>query len=205
MGRRSFSHTDQESDMNSFEDRVREAKEWMASLRFKGIVRLYSPRQVAEQRGTIPTAYPIARKAAEEFYARLRELFQQRKSITTFGPYSPGQAVTIKRSGIEGIYLGGWATSAKGSITEDPGADLASYPLSQVPDEAASIVRALLTADRNQLFARSRMTTEQRDSTSGIRLSAVHHCRRRHGPRRRRACSQPDSPFRGGGCSGLSH
>ena len=76
--------------MNSFEDRVREAKEWMASPRFKGIVRLYSPRQVAEQRGTIPTAYPIARKAAEEFYARLRELFQQRKSITTFGPYSPG-------------------------------------------------------------------------------------------------------------------
>ena len=151
--------------MNSFEDRVREAKEWMASPRFKGIVRLYSPRQVAEQRGTIPTAYPIARKAAEEFYARLRELFQQRKSITTFGPYSPGQAVTIKRSGIEGIYLGGWATSAKGSITEDPGADLASYPLSQVPDEAASIVRALMTADRNQLFARSRMTTEQRDST----------------------------------------
>src|SRR5580692_7201832 len=148
--------------MNSFEDRVREVKDWICSPRFKGIVRLYSARQVAEQRGTIPSAYPIARKAAEEFYARLRELFQERKSITTFGPYSPGQAVTIKRSGIEGIYLGGWATSAKGSITEDPGADLASYPLSQVPDEAASIVRALLTADRNQLFARSRMTPEQR-------------------------------------------
>ncbi len=60
----------------------------------------------------------------------------------------------MKRLGIEGIYLGGWATSAKGSITEDPGADLASYPLSQVPDEAAPIVRALLTADKNQHFAR---------------------------------------------------
>ena len=43
----------------------------------------------------------------------------------------------MKRMGIEGIYLGGWATSAKGSVTEDPGPDLASYPLSQVPDEAA--------------------------------------------------------------------
>ena len=41
--------------------------------------------------------------------------------------------------GIEGIYLGGWATSAKGSKSEDPGADLASYPLSGVPDEAASV------------------------------------------------------------------
>ena len=45
--------------------------------------------------------------------------------------------------GIEGIYLGGWATSAKGSPSEDPGPDLASYPLSQVPDEAAGLVRAL--------------------------------------------------------------
>ncbi|MBZ5654842.1 MAG: isocitrate lyase ICL2 [Acidobacteriia bacterium] len=154
--------------MNSFEDRVREVSEWLANARFKGIIRLYTPRQVVEQRGTIAADYPVARAAAEGFYDRLRELFQDGKSITTFGPYSPGQAVTIKRLGIEGIYLGGWATSAKGSITEDPGADLASYPLSQVPDEAASIVRALLTADKNQQFFRSRMTPERRATTPEI-------------------------------------
>ena len=123
------------------------------------------PREVAEQQGTIRTDYAVARQAADDFYARLRELFKQRKPITTFGPYSPGQAVAIKRMGIEGIYLGGWATSAKGSITEDPGPDLASYPLSQVPDEAAALVRALLTADKNQHFARMRMTDEQRKAT----------------------------------------
>jgi isocitrate lyase len=151
--------------MSSFEDSVREVSEWFASPRFKGIIRLYSPRQVVEQRGTIAADYPVARAAAEAFYTRLRELFGAGKAITTFGPYSPGQAVTIKRLGIEGIYLGGWATSAKGSITEDPGADLASYPLSQVPDEAASIVRALLTADKNQLFFRSRMKPEHLAAT----------------------------------------
>jgi isocitrate lyase len=147
---------------SELEEKVAEVSKYFASSRFTGIIRLYSPRQVAEQRGTIGTDYPIARKAAEAFYTRLRELFAARKSITTFGPYSPGQAVAIKRIGIEGIYLGGWATSAKGSVTEDPGADLASYPLSQVPDEAASIVRALITADRNQHFLRSHMTPDQR-------------------------------------------
>src|SRR6266705_4249508 len=70
--------------------------------------------------------------------------------------------------GIEGIYLGGWATSARGSVTEDPGPDLASYPLSQVPDEAAPIVRALLTADKNQHFARLRMSDEERKATPAI-------------------------------------
>src|SRR5262249_54885532 len=68
----------------------------------------------------------------------------------------------------EGIYLGGWATSAKGSIDEDPGPDLASYPLSQVPDEASGIVRALLTADRNQQYLRLQMTDAQRDSTPAV-------------------------------------
>lgn len=71
----------------------------------------------------------------------------------------------MKRMGIEGIYLGGWATSAKGSISEDPGPDLASYPLSQVPEEAAGLVRALLTADRNQNYLRLQMTDEQRAAT----------------------------------------
>ncbi len=74
----------------------------------------------------------------------------------------------MKRLGIEGIYLGGWATSAKGSLSEDPGADLASYPLSQVPDEAAPIVRALLTADKNQQYSRARMTDAQRAATPKI-------------------------------------
>jgi isocitrate lyase len=148
-----------------FEREVAATQRYFDSPRFDGITRLYSARQVVEQRGTIPTDHTVAREAAEAFYPRLRELFAQKKSITTFGPYSPGQAVAMKRMGIEGIYLGGWATSAKGSISEDPGPDLASYPLSQVPDEAAGLVRALLTADRNQQYLRLQMTDEQRATT----------------------------------------
>jgi isocitrate lyase len=149
----------------SFEDDIAATQRYIDGPRFAGITRLYTARQVVEQRGTIPTDYPVARNAAAAFYDRLRELFAAKKSITTFGPYSPGQAVAMKRMGIEGIYLGGWATSAKGSTTEDPGPDLASYPLSQVPDDAAVLVRALLTADRNQQYQRLNMTERQRATT----------------------------------------
>jgi len=154
--------------MSTFEERAAAARKWVKQARFERVRRLYPARHIAEQQGSIAQDYTVARKAAEDFYARLRELFAQKKSITTFGPYSPGQAVTMKRVGIEGIYLGGWATSAKGSMHEDPGPDLASYPLSQVPDEAASLVRALLTADKNQQFARSRMSPEQLKATPEI-------------------------------------
>jgi isocitrate lyase len=151
-----------------FDKAVAELKDWFASPRFKGIKRVYSAREVIEQRGTIRPDYAVARSAAEAFYTRLRQLFDQKKCITTFGPYSPGQAVAMKKMGIEGIYVGGWATSAKGYHHEDPGPDLASYPLSRVPDEAAVIVRALLTADKNQFHTRARMTPEQRRATPEV-------------------------------------
>ena len=154
--------------MSTFETQVEAADEWLAQPRFDGIVRLHTAREIAAQQGTIPVDYTVARTAAEAFHARLRALFAEGGQITTFGPYSPGQAVVMKRLGIEAIYLGGWATSAKGSTTEDPGPDLASYPLSQVPDEAAGLVRALLTADKNQHFARSRMDDEWRKATPEV-------------------------------------
>lgn len=152
----------------SFEQEVKETEAWFASPRFEGVVRVHTAREVVEQRGVIRADYAVARGAAEGFWARLRELFSQGKCVTTFGPYSPGQAVTMKKLGIEAIYLGGWATSAKGSKQEDPGPDLASYPLSQVPDEAAPIVRALLTADKNQFHTRARMTDAQRQATPEV-------------------------------------
>lgn len=152
-------------------EQIRKTEEWFASPRFKEITRLYSARQVVEQQGSIRNDYTVAREAAIGFHALLRRLFTEKKSITTMGPYSPGQAVMMKRLGIQGIYLGGWATSAKGSITEDRGADLASYPLSQVPDEAATIVRALLSADKNQTFERARLSPEERESTPEVDYS----------------------------------
>jgi isocitrate lyase len=162
------STTPRADDAASIEEAIEATERWMSSARFAGIDRLHEPRQVVEQRGSIANDHTVARVAADRFHARLRELFEQRSAITTFGPYSPGQAVAMKRAGIEGIYLGGWATSAKGSATEDPGPDLASYPLSQVPEEAAGIVRALLTADRNQRFARMRMTADDLENTPEV-------------------------------------
>lgn len=154
--------------MEAFEKEVQETQKWFSGPRFKELTRLYSARQIVEQRGTVHNDYTVAKNASKEFYEMLRDMFTKGEAITTFGPYSPGQAVTMKRQGIKGIYLGGWATSAKGSNTEDQGADLASYPLSQVPDEAAVLVRGLLVADKNQYFARSRMSKKDRENTPEV-------------------------------------
>ena len=74
-----------------FDREVEATRRWMAGDRFAEIVRLYSPRNVVEQRGTILTDHPVARVAADRLYARLRELFAAGQSITTFGPYCPAR------------------------------------------------------------------------------------------------------------------
>src|SRR6202453_2758507 len=90
-----------------FEQDVAATQRYFDGSRFAGIIRLYTARQVVEQRGTIPTDYTMARTAPSAFYDRLRDLCAAKTSITPSGPYSPGQAVSLKRMGIEAIYLGG--------------------------------------------------------------------------------------------------
>ncbi|PIQ85663.1 MAG: hypothetical protein COV74_07850 [Candidatus Omnitrophica bacterium CG11_big_fil_rev_8_21_14_0_20_45_26] len=157
------------SEMEAFRDEVEETEKWMNSDRFQGIKRLYSARQVVEQRGTIKKVYQVAHDGAVGMYARLRELFANRETNTTYGPYSGGQIVTMKRL-IKNhiVYLGGWATSAQGDDTEEPGADLASYPLSRVPLEAARLIRALLKADGSQQYERMHMSESERNKTAAF-------------------------------------
>ena len=191
--------------MSSFQSEVDETARWLASPRFEGITRLYSARQVVEQRGTIQPDYTVARITAERFYTRLRELFAARKQITTFGPYSPGQAVALKRAGIEAIYLGGWATSAKGSVTEDPGPDLAELSLERRTrrggtDRARPADGGPQPALRQVAHDRGAAGGRSRD-----RLPALHHRGRRHWSRRRRARAQPRPSLRRGRRSRLSH
>ena len=74
----------------AYEDpEIEPTRRWMDGARFAETARLYSPRQVVEQRGVIETDYPVARIAADRLHARLRELFAERRSITTFGPVLP--------------------------------------------------------------------------------------------------------------------
>ena len=111
----------------------------------------------------------------------------------------------MKRTGIEGIYLGGWATSAKGSAHEDPGPDLASYPLEpgarrggadrpRAPHRRQEPVLRALAHDRGAAQGDRRR-----------RLPALHHRRRRHRSRRRRPRAQPRSPLRRGRRARLPH
>jgi isocitrate lyase len=150
---------------------LRETEAWFHSERFREITRLHTPYEVVSLRASLPEDYTVAMKSAAKLYDYLQRLFKEKKQETTYGPFSPTGAVRAVMEGVKVLYLGGWATSAKGSDSEDPGADLANYALDRVPKEGASWVRALLHQDEVQRSLRMRMTSAQRKKLPAIEFN----------------------------------
>jgi isocitrate lyase len=150
---------------------LRETESWFQSQRFRQITRLHTAYEVVALRGSAREDYTIANQAARKMYDHLERLFKEKKQEITYGPFSPTGAVRAVMEGIKILYLGGWSTSARGSDSEDPGADLANYALDRVPKEGASWVRALLHQDEVQRSNRIRMTSAQRKKSPAIEFS----------------------------------
>jgi isocitrate lyase len=150
---------------------LHETEAWFQSERFTGITRLHTPFEVVSLRGSVQEDYTIARESATKMHDYLQRLFVEKKQEITYGPFSPTGAVRAVMEGIKVLYLGGWATSAKGSESEDPGADLANYALDRVPKEGGAWVRALLHQDEVQRSNRIRMTSLQRKKTPAIEFN----------------------------------
>ncbi|HTN70883.1 MAG TPA: isocitrate lyase [Methylomirabilota bacterium] len=150
---------------------LRETESWFQSQRFRQITRLHTAYEVVALRGNAREDYTIAKQGALKMHDYLQRLFKEKKQEITYGPFSPTGAVRAVMEGIKVLYLGGWSTSARGSDSEDPGADLANYALDRVPKEGASWVRALLHQDEVQRSTRIRMTSAQRKKNPAIEFT----------------------------------
>jgi isocitrate lyase len=148
-----------------------ETERWFQTERFRHLRRFHTAYEVIALRGSAREDHTVAKQAAGKMYDHLQRLFKQGKQEITYGPFSPTGAVRAVMEGIKVLYLGGWATSAKGSDSEDPGADLANYALDRVPKEGAQWVRALLHQDEVQRSNRMRMTSIQRKKTPAIEFN----------------------------------
>jgi isocitrate lyase len=148
-----------------------DTESWFQSQRFRQITRLHTAYEVVALRGSAHEDYTIARQAADKMYDYLQRLFKAKKQEITYGPFSSTGAVRAVMEGIKILYLGGWSTSARGSDSEDPGADLANYALDRVPKEGAAWVRALMHQDEVQRSNRMRMTSAQRKKITPTEFS----------------------------------
>ncbi len=112
--------------------------------RFNGIVRPYTPADVARLRGSVKVEHSLARLGA----TRLWELLHTRDYVNSLGAISGNQAVQMVRAGLEAIYISGWQVAADANTSGMTYPDQSLYPADSVPRLVRRISQALLRADQ---------------------------------------------------------
>jgi len=112
--------------------------------RFDGIVRPYSPADVAKLRGSVAVEHSLARRGA----LKLWELLQSEDYINALGAMSGNQAMQQVRAGLKAIYLSGWQVAADANTAGAMYPDQSLYPANAGPELAKRINNALQRADQ---------------------------------------------------------
>ncbi|TMW66108.1 hypothetical protein Poli38472_003873 [Pythium oligandrum] len=154
------------SEDTLFAQRVQEMQAFFNDERFKHVTRPYSPEEVVKLQGSVPTN-PASAQLSRKLYKLLRELQAQGKTSHTFGALDPIQVVQMAKS-LTSVYVSGWQSSSTASTSNEPGPDVADYPMDTVPNKVDQLFRAQLFHDRKQYEARRRMTEAERARTPPV-------------------------------------
>jgi isocitrate lyase len=143
-----------------FQEEVEAVKRWWQSERFRHVTRPYTAEAIVSKRGSLPIQYP-SNEQAKKLWKLLKEHQRNGTQSHTFGALDPIQVVQMAKY-LETVYVSGWQSSSTASTSNEPGPDLADYPMDTVPNKVDQLFRAQLFHDRKQREARSNMTPEQR-------------------------------------------
>eukprot|EP01111_Echinosteliopsis_oligospora_P017429 TRINITY_DN7540_c0_g2_i1.p1 TRINITY_DN7540_c0_g2~~TRINITY_DN7540_c0_g2_i1.p1 ORF type:complete len:777 (+),score=228.25 TRINITY_DN7540_c0_g2_i1:2-2332(+) len=145
---------------------VEELESWMKSARFRDTKRPYTAQDVARFRGTLRPEY-LANTFAKKAWKLFTELRDKRGFSATFGALDTVQVVQMAKY-LSSIYVSGWQCSSTASTTNEPGPDLADYPMNTVPNKVDQLVKAQIFHDRKQWEERRGMTRQQLEKTKYI-------------------------------------
>ena len=119
---------------------------WMNSDRFKYTKRPYSSEDVEKYMPSVQNSY-ASDIMADKLYNLLRENKQKKKTTHTFGCLDPVQLVQMTPF-VKTIYVSGWQCASTASSSNEPGPDLADYPMTTVPNKVDQLFKAQQFHDR---------------------------------------------------------
>jgi len=112
--------------------------------RWDGILRDYTPEDVAQLRGSLPIEHTLAKAGAERLWA----LMNTQEYVHALGALTGNQAMQQVRAGLQAIYLSGWQVAADANIAGQMYPDQSLYPANSVPMVVKRINQCLQRADQ---------------------------------------------------------
>jgi len=158
-----FPTTPANEEEMAFWREVEECDRWLRSDRFSHIKRPYTAQEVAKLRGTLKQQY-AAGVMAKKAWALFTALREKKGFSATFGALDTVQ-VTQMAKYLTTIYVSGWQSSSTASSTNEPGPDLADYPMNTVPNKVDQLFKAQVFHDRKQWEERRNMSRKKLEVT----------------------------------------
>jgi len=145
-----YSQIDLAAEKADFEKQTAELEAWWATPRYEGIVRPYSAAEIASKRGcALGRGTPLADGLSKKLFNTLVEHDKRKTASRTFGALDPVHVAQMAKH-VDSIYVSGWQCSSTASSSNEPGPDIADYPMDTVPNKVEHLFMAQLFHDRKQ-------------------------------------------------------
>jgi isocitrate lyase len=149
-----------------FDQEVALLKAWWQTERFAGIKRPYSAEHVVSLRGTFKQDY-ASNTQSKKLWRLLKKHQAAKTASHTFGALDPIQVVQMAKY-LETVYVSGWQCSSTASTSNEPGPDLADYPMDTVPNKVEQLFLAQQFHDRKQHQERMSVGLKERHSLPNV-------------------------------------
>lgn len=134
-------------------------KEFLFSDRFKYIKRDYNENDVFNLSPSVQSVYASSYQS-DKMYNILKNNKDKKITSATFGSLDPIQVVQMAKY-VNTIYVSGWQCASTASTSNEPGPDLADYPMNTVPNKVDQLFKAQQFHDKKQRLERSMMNSEE--------------------------------------------
>ncbi|OCK87744.1 isocitrate lyase [Cenococcum geophilum 1.58] len=153
-----------DAEEQRYQDDVEAVKQWWADPRWRYTKRPFSAEQIVAKRGNLKITYP-SNDMSKKLWKTVEQRFKNKEASFTYGCLDPVM-VTQMAKYLDTVYVSGWQCSSTASSTDEPGPDLADYPMTTVPNKVQHLFMAQLFHDRKQ--REERLTTPKANRTSVV-------------------------------------
>lgn len=155
-------HLDEEEQ--AYLQDVEAVKKWWTDSRWRYTKRAYTAEQIVQKRGNMPLTYP-SNVQAKKLWNIMERRFSKKEASYTYGCLEPTMLTQMAKY-LDTIYVSGWQSSSTASSSDEPGPDLADYPMTTVPDKVQHLFMAQLFHDRKQREERLTTPKDKRNTVA---------------------------------------
>jgi len=149
-----------DAEQQQYEKEVAEIQQWWNDSRWRYTKRPFTADQIASKRGNLKIDYP-SNAQSKKLWKILEQRFANKEASFTYGCLDPVMLTQMAKY-LDTVYVSGWQCSSTASTTDEPGPDLADYPMTTVPNKVQHLWFAQLFHDRKQREERLTTPKDQR-------------------------------------------